>query len=64
MINYVIGRYWKNSDSIGCYMEMNQQIFYGEEKDAYKHAQRISKQEGKKYKVFKLVDISSYYDSN
>lgn len=45
-------------------MEMNQQIFYGEEKDAYKHAQRISKQEGKKYKVFKLVDISSYYDSN
>lgn len=64
-INYVIARYWDKEEKEVCpYMECNNQVFRGTEKQAFAHCKRISEKENKRYKVFRLLDIGTYYDDD
>lgn len=60
--SYVIGRYWdaKKSQSVAAYASFSNTVHFGTHKEASDHAYRISKETGKRYTVFRLMNVGSY----
>lgn len=66
MINYSIGRYWdiSKNKALCIYTDHNQSVFFDTEENAFKHLNRIIEKTGKKYEVFRLFPIGTYFNDD